>query len=166
VSIRFNIDEVFEMAEQIERNGVIFYRRAGNLMPKNSQTRQLFFTLADMEVKHEQIFASMRGDILKQEGMNSIMDFDSEGLAGMYLRAMADGHVFELTKAPDEYFTAKETAEDILKMAIEREKNSIIFYLGIKEAVAKDFGQDRIDSIIKEEMSHIAYLSREMTKDL
>ena len=164
MSIQFNIDEIFEMAEQIERNGAIFYRHAGNLMPENSQIRQLFLSLTNMEVKHEQIFASMRKNILKQKGMDSITDFDPEGLAGMYLRAMADGHVFDLAKPQDKYFTGKETLEDILKMAIGREKDSIIFYLGIKEAVTKDFGQDRVDSIIKEEMSHIAYLNREIAK--
>jgi len=168
MSTQFNVDEIFEMAEQIERNGEIFYRRAEALMPKNSQTRQLMATLADMEAKHYQIFAKMRMEMLNLKGMDSILnpDFDPEGLAGTYLQAMANGHVFDLAKSTNEYFTGKETAETILKMAIEREKDSIIYYIGMKEVVTEDFGKDRIDSIIREEMSHIVYINNEIDKQL
>jgi rubrerythrin len=166
MSTQFNIDEVFEMAEQIERNGEIFYRRAEALMPKNSQTGQLMATLADMEVKHYRIFVNMRVEMLDLEGMESILnpDFDPEGLASTYLQAMANGHVFDLTKSTNEYFTGKETPEAILKMAIEREKDSIIYYIGMKEVVREDFGKDRIDSIIREEMSHIVYINNEIDR--
>ena len=51
---------------------------------------------------------------------------------------------------------------EILKSAIEAEKDSIVFYLGMKEAVAEDLGKDRIDVIIKEEMGHIQVLSKEL----
>jgi rubrerythrin len=47
----------------------------------------------------------------------------------------------------------------ILKSAITAEKDSIVFYLGMKEAVAESLGKGRIDHIIKEEMGHIKLLS-------
>ena len=52
--------------------------------------------------------------------------------------------------------------EDILKSAITAEKDSIVFYLGMKEAVSEDLGSDRIDNIIKEEMGHIKLLSKKL----
>ncbi|MEK7399666.1 MAG: ferritin family protein [Candidatus Poribacteria bacterium] len=166
MSVKFNIDEIFEMAEQIERNGQIFYRHAGNIMPPESESQKLMLLLADMEIKHEKIFADMRKDILNQNAMDSILnpDFDPDGLAGMYLRAIVDGKIFNLIKPPDEYFTENETAENLLKSAIQREKDAIIFYLGIKESISKDFGQDKVDLIIKEEMSHITYISNEIKR--
>ena len=51
---------------------------------------------------------------------------------------------------------------EILKSAIEAEKDSIVFYLGMKEAVPENLGKDRIETIIKEEMGHIRVLSREL----
>ena len=51
---------------------------------------------------------------------------------------------------------------EILKSAIEAEKDSIVFYLGMKEAVPESLGQDRINRIIKEEMGHIRMLSKEL----
>ena len=88
--------------------------------------------------------------------------FDPDGQAGMYLQAMADGHVFNVRKDPSEHLTGKETVEDVLKTAIGLEKDSIVFYLGIKEMVPKKMGKENIDNIIKEEMIHISILSKEL----
>jgi rubrerythrin len=52
--------------------------------------------------------------------------------------------------------------EGILKEAITAEKDSIVFYLGMKELVPETLGKKRIDAIIKEEMSHIKLLSKEL----
>ena len=51
---------------------------------------------------------------------------------------------------------------EILKSAIEAEKDSIVFYLGMKEAVPENLGKGRIETIIKEEMGHIRLLSKEL----
>ncbi len=51
---------------------------------------------------------------------------------------------------------------EILKSAIEAEKDAIVFYLGMKEAISQNFGRDRIEAIIKEEMGHIRLLSKEL----
>jgi len=49
--------------------------------------------------------------------------------------------------------------EEILKKAILAEKDSIVFYLGMKEMVPVNSGKTKIDAIIKEEMVHIKLLS-------
>jgi len=58
-----------------------------------------------------------------------------------------------------ERLTGREKAEDIFRMAIGLEKDSIVFYLGMKDAVPERLGRSKIDRIIKEEMVHIAILS-------
>ena len=75
---------------------------------------------------------------------------------------MADGHVFDVKADPAELFTGKETMENILQTAMGMEKDSIVFYLGMKELVPERLGKDRIDAIIKEEMGHLASLGREL----
>ena len=52
--------------------------------------------------------------------------------------------------------------KDILKETILAEKDSIAFYLRIKEMVSEKFGKTKIDSIIKEEMSCIKILSNKL----
>ena len=52
--------------------------------------------------------------------------------------------------------------EAILKAAILAEKDSIVFYLGMKDLVPENLGQSHLDNIIKEEMSHIKLLSHRL----
>jgi rubrerythrin len=84
--------------------------------------------------------------------------FDPQGEAALYLRALADTRVF-FEKDID-----ATSMREILKSAIEAEKDSIVFYLGMKDAVSENLGKDRIDGIIKEEMGHIKMLSKELLK--
>ena len=51
---------------------------------------------------------------------------------------------------------------EILKAAILAEKDSIVFYLGMKDLVPDKLGKDKLDEIIKEEMGHIRILSKEL----
>jgi rubrerythrin len=155
MSYDFNADDIFEMAEQMERNGATFYRNAaeGDVDPAN---REFLLGLAEMEVAHEKTFMAMRAELAAHEKASTV--FDPEGEASLYLRALADTRVF-FDKEID-----TSTMQGILKSAIEAEKDSIVFYLGMKEAVPAELGMDRLDGIIKEEMGHIRLLSKELVK--
>ena len=159
MGIPFNLNEIFEMAEQIERNGARFYRRAaeGTMDPRN---RELLLHLATIEDEHEKTFASMRAILANAKRETAV--FDPDGQAALYLRAMADERVFNVKTDPAELFTGKETMEDILQIAIGMEKDSIVFYLGMKELVPERLGKEGIEAIIKEEMDHLASLSKEL----
>jgi rubrerythrin len=153
----FNADEVFEMAEQIEKNGARFYRAAAKKIPEVSQ---VFSDLAAMEDEHEKTFAAMRSELSGTEVVPSV--FDPDGQAQMYLRVMADEHVVNVKTDPVEQLAGKETPEEVLKMAIGLEKDSIAFYVGLKESVSPRAGKDKVEAIIKEEMGHIATLSQKL----
>ena len=159
MSITFNAFEIFEMAEQIERNGVKFYRKAAQSI-SDQDVRQTLVDLADMEAEHEETFAGMRKQLSDRE--RELRVFDPENEVALYLQAMANGHVFDLKKDPGEQLTGTETVEDILKLAIDAEKDSIVFYLGLKDFVPAKAGKDRVEAIIKEEMGHIAVLNRRL----
>lgn len=153
MSYDFNADEIFEMAEQIERNGAKFYRDAAESVAAYSN-KDLLLSLSKMEEEHEKTFQSMRNSLTSAEKASTV--FDPTGEASLYLRALADTRVF-FEKEID-----TTSMLEILKSAIEAEKDSIVFYLGMKEAVPATLGQDRIDNIIKEEMGHIRLLSKEL----
>ncbi len=160
----FNADEIFEIAEQIERNGAMFYRQmAGNI--SDVPIRQLFLDLAAMEDEHEKVFISMREDLSYKEREPTV--FDPEGESALYLRALADLRVFDEKAKEDfilpEELTEKEKMKIIFHEAINREKESIVFYLGIKELVQENLGKEKIDHIIGEEMKHIRLLSNKFS---
>jgi len=159
MSFEFNADEILEMAEQIERNGSRFYRKAAELV-ENAAISKLLQDLAVWEDEHERAFATIRADLAHQEREPRVFDPEHESL--MYLRAMADGHVFDARVDPADRLTGKESAKDILRMAIGQEKDSIVFYTGLKEMISGTAGRDRIEAIIKEEMGHIGFLNREI----
>lgn len=157
MSMPFNADEVFEMAEQIERNGSKFYRAAAKKFPEVSK---LLLELAAMEDKHLKTYENMRAELSGTEIEQPV--FDPDGQAQMYLRVMADGHVFDVKTDPAEKLANKNTPEEVLKMAIGLERDSIAFYVGLKEAVSNKAGKDKVEDIIKEEMGHIVILNQKL----
>lgn len=155
----FNADEIFEIAERIEWYGSRFYRRAAQALA-DSSARQKLLDLAIMEEQHQQTFAAMRTELTDEE--RQPVHPDPWGEVTWYLQGIAQGHVFDVKTDPSEKLTGKETAEDILRMAIGLEKDSIVLYLGMRDVVPQRLGRGRVDDIIREEMGHIAVLSQEL----
>ena len=163
MSYDFSADEIFEMAEQIERNGARFYRKMAENIPDKS-IRELLLDFAAMEDGHERVFASMRADLPDKE--REPMVFDPQDEAALYLRALVDLRVFN-EKAEDgfvlpEDLPDREKGTKVFREAINQEKDSIVFYLGMKGLIPENLGKGKIDSIINEEMKHIRLLSNRL----
>lgn len=158
MSVSFTALEVFEIAEQIEQNGAKFYCQAAEATKDKSMSR-FFGQLAEMEKNHEKIFAEMKKII--KDGAEDVTVFDPDNEIAYYLKAIAVSAGWEGKAMPRLFFSGKETPVQILKSAIEAEKASIDYYLGLKELVSqKDEG--KIESIIREEMSHVVRLQRQL----
>ena len=150
----FNASDIFEVAEQIERNGAEFYRTYAQ-KTSDSETKKLLLDLAGMEEEHEKIFADMRAGLEAREKTATV--FDPHGESGQYLRALADIRVFYKKEIH------QESIKEVLKSAIDAEKDSIVFYLGMKDMVPENQGKRRVDDIIREEMGHIILLSKKLS---
>ncbi|MDT8379672.1 MAG: ferritin family protein [Desulfotignum sp.] len=152
----FNVNEVFEMAIQIEANGANFYRKAAELQ-QDPDNKEFLEKLARMEDKHKATFEAMRKDLSEGEKQQTV--FDPANELSMYLKAMADNHGGEGNPDVVESFTGEEPIEEIINTAIGLEKESILFYLGLKDLVPAKYGHEKLDNIIKEEKLHIAQLN-------
>ncbi len=146
----FNANDILEIAKQIEINGAKFYREAANRVDEEKH-KQFLLSLADMEDTHEQTFANMQKDLENSETAATAFDPEDEG--ALYLKALADTRVFFEKDQPET------TMKGILAAAITAEKDSISFYLGMKEMISEKMGKAKINDIIKEEMSHIRMLA-------
>lgn len=153
MSYDFNAEDILKMAMEIEKNGASFYRSSAGKVDDPSAKR-LLLHLASMEDDHEKTFSTMMVSLSGAEKESTV--FDPAGEAALYLKALADTRVFFEKKIDSD------DMEDILKEAITAEKDSILFYLGMKDLVPESLGKGRIDAIIKEEMSHIQTLSKEL----
>ena len=159
MGITFNADEIFEMAEEIERNGATFYREAAG-HAGDTKTRQLLLDMAAMEDGHLRTFEEMRKQLGGQEKAQIVFDPDNE--SALYLQTMADGHGWEGKISPTEQLTGSEKIEDIVNMAINAEKNSVVFYVGLRDFVPVRAGKEKVEAIIREEMGHIATLNKQL----
>ena len=153
MSYDFNADNIFEIAQQLERNGAAFYRDAAASVD-DSAVKEFLLEFAAMEDDHEKTFAAMRKKLSDPEKTTTV--FDPNGEEAGYLKALADTRIF-FEKEID-----TSSMQAILKAAILAEKDSIVFYLGMKDLVPDELGQSRLDAIIKEEMAHINLLSRRL----
>jgi rubrerythrin len=158
MDITFNAFEVFEIAEQIERNGAKFYRMAAELFD-GAPVRKMFLELVNWEARHQEVFRDMRKQLYEQKG--KVSDFRPEGILSAP-RVMAGLAVFGIKPDPSDELTGKETVKDVLKKAVEKEKDSIVYYTGLKDFVSGQAGKDKIDDIIKEEFRHIRILNESL----
>jgi rubrerythrin len=158
MKIYFNADEIFEMAEEIERQGAQFYRKASVLFDE-PEIEQMLTSLSGMEIGHEKLFSSMRSRILS----DTYKGYDPDEMAASYIKAFTDGKVFDVKKNMCDALTDKSTLRDVLGMAIEAEKNSIAFYTGLKLLVPEALGRETVEKIIVEEMRHLVSLTDKLT---
>ncbi|RKZ29202.1 rubrerythrin [bacterium] len=156
--INFNADEIFEMAIKSERNAVKMY---GDLAKKHQSPgiSEELLKMAQMEADHANIFVEMRRE-LPEDMRNTVFDPNDE--AAKYLKAVADASIAEGSPEIAEKMTGEESLEEILKLAIELEKQAILFYLGMKDMVPERLGRGKIEEIIKEEQGHIVTLSNRL----
>ncbi len=158
MSIEFNAFEAFQIAERIERNGAGFYRKAAELFDDPDISKMLL-QLADWESGHERVFSNMRKQLSEEAPGQRIfkpedVPFDPKAMAGLA--------VFGVGKEPSVELCGEESIIDILKMAIEKEKDSIVYYTGLKGFVPAQAGRDKIDDVIREEYRHIGILSQSL----
>jgi len=159
MSLTFNAGEILQMAVQIERNGQKFYKKAAGIV-KSPKTSQFLLDLAEMEKKHEQIFSDMKNELKESEKQVTIFDPDNEAV--LYLQAMADGHVFDPGLDISEKLSGQESLEQIFTMAIQVEKDSIVFYIGLKDYVGDSEGKEKVEKVIEEEKGHIVVLNQHL----
>ena len=149
-------DEILAMAEQIERNGAAFYRKAAQrAQDANRETLQ---ALANMEDDHEKTFAQMRKELPPEQTVP--VSSDPNNPVALYLQAVVDGRIFRGN--PAEQLTGEERLQQIYHTAIDLEKDLIVFYQSIKEGMTDSRAKETISSVIRQEIGHLLTLTKEL----
>lgn len=159
MGITFNANEIFEMAEEIERNGTEFYRQAAE-KAADKETKQMLLDMAVMEDGHLKTFEEMRTQLSSQEKGWTIFDPDNQSV--LYLQAMADARGYEGKITPTKELTGNETTKEIIEIALNSENESVVFYLSLKALVPVKAGRDKVEAIIIEELGHITTLLKKL----
>lgn len=147
----FSGHEILEIAVNIEVEGEKFYRTISKDM-KDSAAQNTFDYLANQEQKHIETFKSLLNRFDRES--KELVNWDE---ATEYLKALSSHKVFPAANALLEKFRGS-TSEEIIEYALDREKDSIIFYYEIIEMIDDKDIKEAVRKIISEEKSHVATL--------
>ncbi len=146
---RFSIREVVEQAVQTEKLGYEFYTSMAQRFEKDEGLKKLFTTLAEKEIRHEKTFTEL---------LESIGDEEPEGWDDitLYMRAVVESEFFLGKNKSLPSMENIKSIEDAVNFALGFEKETLLYFYGIKDAVKE---KEVIDEIINEEKSHIRWLN-------
>lgn len=167
MEIGFDPEQVFILAKRIEENGARFYRKAADMV-ESEEARKLLLSLAGWEDEHRDFFESLRTDIHGLEPVDyrkfisRLFAPDDETVRN--IQEWADSNIFLPDEDLSDRLKGDESLRDILEMAIQFEKDSIVFYTGLKQAMNVTKESDALAMIIKEEMRHLSVLNRELAR--
>jgi rubrerythrin len=158
---KFNVFEILEIAERIEHRGATFYVKMAELFT-NPDRKDIFYKLANWKAKHEKLWIHMRKRFSEKTGEFGTFDPDNYILSNP--EVMAGLTWFGTKRSGGRALTGKESKEEIIRDAIKRANEVIIFYQGLKDFARDPASEDTIDKIIKEENQQIRLLMEELEK--
>ncbi len=151
---RFSVREVVEQAVRTERLGYDFYTKMAERFKENEDLNRLFTTLAEKELVHEERF---------KELYEIIGDEEPEGWEEVseYMRAFVESEFFLASDRAMERMKNIKSAEEAADYALAFEKETLLYYLGLRNSVKE---KEILDEIINEEQSHIMWINRFLRK--
>ncbi len=157
----FNANEIFQIAIDIEGNGKHFYEKSMDLVD-DPNVKELLAFLAQEEAEHIKTFTELKARLPKAATEDTIWDPENE--MNRYLQMMADMHVFRSDFDVEKELSQVKNPEDVLKLGIQFEKDSIIFFLTMQDAAGEKEGRELIGQLVNEEKKHLNKLSLELRK--
>jgi rubrerythrin len=146
----FSAREIIDMAIKIERNGENYYRQATAKVTDPSLQSLLLF-LADEEHEHARWF-----EAFKERIKDSAEDRKLAEISGTMLQSVVGNQRFSLDDAD---LAELDSTEELVGIAIEFEKDSILFYEMLQAFIEDSETLRQLNEIIAEENRHIEMLN-------
>jgi len=151
--VNFTGEEIVELALEMERSGKTFYEKAVSYAD-GAKLKETLGYLAKEEEKHIADFGKLAVKLSNEFVPNE----SYVGEYGDYLKSMVKNHVFNLSNLEDLVKGIK-TNREILQLALNFEKDSILVFLEFENFVNKT-GNEIIKQLINEEKGHINKINR------
>ena len=149
--------EILEIAEKMEQNAARFYRKAAG-MYQDPKISKLFSDLAQWEKRHVEVFAQMKKRLSQQAW--GLGQYGAERSGSTLSQTPVP--VFPEGADPAARLTGRETKADLLRMAIEKEKESIALYASLKKSVPDRDDSRAVGEILDEEERHVRILTQSL----
>jgi rubrerythrin len=142
----FTLAEVYNLGIGIEKNGEKFYRDALK-QAWSAPIADMLTLLAEEEVKHVDFFVR-RLDAVKQKRDNPFLD----EMGTSVLKDILGNQTFSLKEAD---VSKIRSVDELVALAIEFEKDTILFYEMIGSFITDEKGRRQLEEIIEEEERHV-----------
>ncbi|MEW6669653.1 MAG: ferritin family protein [Thermodesulfobacteriota bacterium] len=142
----FTMREIFELGEQLERNGRRFYTDALARF-QDPGLLSLLRWLAEEEVRHEEWFHRRKAALGEDNG-----DPMTRDMGNAILREILGDQTFSLKEAD---LTTIRRVQDLMDLALEFERDTILFFEMLESFLEDPKTLDGLRTIIGEEQRHI-----------
>ncbi len=156
-----NASEVYDIGILIEKNGKRFYEEAAAVQ-EDHEFAKFFNALAKWEGTHVALWKDLKQQL--SESPQETSPYDSDDQVQRHLEATADNHVFVKNTNILSLVLRCKTIEDVLKLAMAFERDSVHFYEALSEATPAKWGKEKIDARIQEERQHIARIQEKLDR--
>jgi rubrerythrin len=145
----YSIREIVEQAVQTEKLGYEYYSSMSGKFADNAELNKLFNTLAGQELQHEKRFAEFK-ETLKEEQLENWEE------ASKYLHEIVESEFFLGSNKALTSVGNISTVDEAIRHAISFEKETLLYFYALKDAVQE---KDMINDIINQEKNHMIWLS-------
>jgi rubrerythrin len=145
----FSVNEILDMAIQLEKNGESVYRNAVDKVT-NADLISLLIWMADEEANHRRWFLEVKRNV----EMHSINPFMAEMTRQVFEGILGD----KSFSHRDVDFSRVGRVDDLIGIFLEFEKDTILFYETLIPFIEDDDTLQNIKKIIAEENNHIKKL--------
>lgn len=147
--------EGLRIAVDMEARGRDFYKKAYE-KADNKEHKALFKLLMDEEISHYDQFTKLYNKI-KENKLSDADDYLFDQETSQYLTVLAEPHIFPKDKA-DKALPELKSITDILKAAIQDEKDSILFYDALAKCAKFEETRNVFNLLKMEEQTHVVKL--------
>ncbi len=149
--MKYSGKEIVDIAIGIEESGYHFYSQCRERFD-NKNFKELLGFLAEEELRHKEIFEKMLDQVRDASGMFTEEYFQ-------YLRAIGEERVFKNNSDVDRVVKGIESMNDVFRIALTAEKDSILWYSELAGMYEKDRDTRLIlDRLLDEERKHVVLL--------
>jgi rubrerythrin len=148
----FSGSEIVRMGIQIEENGKAFYETLAN-QTKTDKAQELYRFLSAEEQKHIVVFQNILDKLDNSEPAEA---YPGEYLE--YMKVLADEYVFTQKDKGKHLAKQIKTDKDAVELGIKFEKDSILFYEGMKKSIPQTHHKV-VNELILQETSHFRQLA-------
>lgn len=157
----FSINEIIEMAVQIERNGYAFYQEATKRKDLDDKSREFIAYLRDQELDHEKTFMALRDDADMQD-LELSQDWE---MVSAYLKTIVEGRIFNSEESAIRKAAGAADLAAVVENAIAFEKDTLLYFHALSDSISNPKALKVLRRIINEEVSHVMRLN-DFKKDL